>query len=150
LATSADVALLRGGDAEPRAGREEELVDLDVWRQPALALRDGIGELRIAGEEALRERRYEAPFEIALPARLLQGERGEDAQIDRRIGGRAIKQRVGDVIGLAQPERQRQHDILADAGDDRVDHALRICKRNRPHSRQLSPRVPDAVQRETK
>src|SRR5262249_58818108 len=31
----ADVALLRGGDAEPRPGREEELVDLDVRRQRA-------------------------------------------------------------------------------------------------------------------
>ena len=131
----ADVALLRGGDAEPRARREEELVDLDVWRQPALAQRDAIGELRIAGEEALRERGNEAAFEVALPARLLQGECGEDAQVDRRIGGGAGEQRVGDVIGLAQPERQRQHDILADAGDDRVGHALRICERNRPHSR---------------
>src|SRR6516225_6984627 len=87
----ADVTLLRGGDAEPRAGLEEEFVDLDVRRQRARVQRERIGELGIAGEHAVDDRLEEAPFEIAFAARLLQGQRGEDAQIDRRIRGRALK-----------------------------------------------------------
>ena len=69
-----------------------------------------VGELRIAREHAVRDRLEEAPFEVALAARLLQGERGEDAQLDRGIGGRAREQRVGDVIGLAEAERQSELD----------------------------------------
>jgi len=126
----ADVALLRGGDAEPRAGREEELVDLDVRRQRARVQRERVVELGIAGEHAVRDRLEKAPFEVALAARLLQGERGEDAQLDRGIGGRALKQRVGDVIGLAEAERHRQLDIFADAFDDRVGHTIRIFERD--------------------
>jgi hypothetical protein len=92
--------------------------------------RERIGELGIAGEHAIDDRLEEAPFEVALAARLLQRERGEDAQIDRGIRGRAREQRVGDVIGLAEAERQRQHDILADALDDRVGQAIRIFERD--------------------
>jgi len=130
----ADVALLRGGDAEPRAGREEELVDLDVRRQRARVQRQRVSELGIAGEDAVRDRLQEAPFEVALAARLLQGERGEDAQLDRGIGDRAREQRVGDVIGLAEAERHRQLDIFADAFDDRVGHPIRIFERDGPPS----------------
>jgi hypothetical protein len=34
------------------------------------------------------------------------------------------------VIGLAKAERQRQHDSLADAFDDRVGHPIRIFERD--------------------
>ena len=119
-----------GGDAEPRAGREEELVDLDVRRQRARVQRPRISELGIAREHAVRDRLEEAPFEVALAARLLQGERGEDAKLDRGIGGRAREQRVGDVIGLAEAERQSELDIFADARDDRVGHPIRIFERD--------------------
>ena len=48
-----NVILLRGGDAEPGAGLEEEFVDRDVRRERARMQRRGIGELRVAGEDAL-------------------------------------------------------------------------------------------------
>ena len=96
--------------------------------------RQRVSELGIAGEDAVRDRLQEAPFEVALAARLLQGERGEDAQLDRGIGGRAREQRVGDVIGLAEAERHRQLDIFADAFDDRVGHPIRIFERDGPPS----------------
>ena len=47
-----DVVSLRGGNAQPRAGLEEELVDLDIGREPVGALGDGVSELGIAGEQA--------------------------------------------------------------------------------------------------
>ena len=63
-------------------------------------------------------------LERAAAARLLQRERGEDAQADRAIGRRSGEQRVGDVVGLAESERQRQHDRLADARHDGVGQAI--------------------------
>ena len=123
-----DVALLRGGDAEAGAGLEEELVDDDVRRQRARTQRLGIGELGIAGEHALRERLHEAPFEARPAAWRLQCQRGEDMEADRRVGRRAREQGVGDVVGLAEAERQRQHDVFADAGDDGVGDAIRMVE----------------------
>jgi len=32
------------------------------------------------------------------------------------------------VIGLAEAERQRQHEVLADAGDDGIGDAIRIVE----------------------
>jgi hypothetical protein len=124
-----DVILLRNGDAEARAGLEEELIDLDIRRQPALVLGDGVGEIGIAGEHPLRKRPDEAPFEAGLRVRFLKGQRGEDAQMHRRIGGGAREHRIGDVIGLAEAERQSEHDLLADAGNDRVGHFICVYER---------------------
>ena len=124
-----NVVLLRGRDAQASAGLEEELVDLDIGRQRARVERGGVGEIGIAGENAVRERLQEAPFEIRPGARPLQGERGEDAQPDRGIGRGAREQRVGDVVGFAQSERQGEHDGLADAGDDRIGHTVGIVEK---------------------
>src|SRR5262249_35135761 len=68
---------------------------------------------------------------------------------DRGIGGRAGEQRVGDVIGFAEPERQSERDRLADAGDDLVGHALRICECDRSaraarHTDPFTPRTRSA------
>src|SRR5581483_9741945 len=49
-----------------------------------------------------------------------QRQRSEDRELDVRVGGRSRKQRVDNVIGLAEPERQAKHDALADAGNDRL------------------------------
>jgi hypothetical protein len=49
-------------------------------------------------------------------------------EADRRVGRRAREQGVGDVVGLAEAERQRQHDVLADAGDDGIGDAIRIVE----------------------
>ena len=48
-------------------------------------------------------------------------------RIDGSIDG-AREQGVGDVIGLAEAERQRQHDVLADAVDDGIGDAIRIVE----------------------
>jgi hypothetical protein len=123
-----DVALLRGSDAEAGAGLEKELVDDDVRRERAGMVRLGIGQLGIAGEHALCEWLHEAPFEARPAARRLQCQRGEDMEPDRRVGGRAREQGVGDMVGLAEAERQRQHEFFPDAGDDGVGDAIRIVE----------------------
>ncbi len=56
-------------------------------------------------------------------------------QPDRAVGRRAGVERVGDVVGLAEAERQRQHDGLADPLDDRVGQPLRIVEGDRAAAR---------------
>src|SRR5262249_61401442 len=96
---------LVGSDTEPRPGLKEEFVDLDVAGERACMQRGGIGELGIAAKDAPGKRGDKTSLELIPAARLLQRQRGEDAQANRGVAGRARKQRVGDVIGLAQAER---------------------------------------------
>ena len=119
-----DIVLLRHGRTEPAPRQEEEFVDLDVRRQRLRMQRLGVGELRIAAEQPLDHRIDEAPFELARGPRLLQRQRREDFQLDRWISGCPGKQGVGDVVRLAEPERQAEHDGLADVGDDPVGNRL--------------------------
>ena len=121
-----DVALLRRGRVQAAAGEKEELVDLDIWRQSPGALRHAIRELRIACKQPLRHRRHEPAFQVLPGMRLLQGQRGENAQLDRRIGNRARVERIRHVIGLADAERQPENNILADPRDDGFGKTLRI------------------------
>jgi hypothetical protein len=123
-----DVALLRGGDAEPRAGLEEEFIDDDIGRERARMQGCRIGELGIAGEEALREGLHEAAFQAARTARRLQRQPGEDMEANRWVGRSAREQGIGDMIGLAEAERQRQYDIPADAIDDGIGDTIRIVE----------------------
>ncbi len=126
-----NIVALRRCDPEPRAGLEEEFVDLDIGRKRAGVQRSGIGEVGIAAEHALRERRDEAPLEAGPRARLLERQRCEDSKMDRRIGRGAREQGIGDVIGLAEPERQSEHDLLADAGDDRLGETIGVVEPDR-------------------
>ena len=113
-----DVILLRHRHMQPSPGEEEELDDADVWRQAAGAQRRGIGEIGIAAEQAIDHGRDEAAFEEIGGLRLLQCQRGEESEIDRAVGGRTGIERVDDVVGLAEPERQPDHELSADIADD--------------------------------
>ncbi len=132
-----DVALLRDRNIQARAGEEEELVDLDIGRQITPAQRQRVGELGIAAEHPLGERPEEAPLEGALRPRLLQGECGEDAQPDRAVGGGTRIERVDHVVGLAEAERQAEHDLAADAVDDRLRDFIRVAEAGRTYAAAL-------------
>src|SRR6202030_4786485 len=66
-----NVVLRRIGRPEPLPGEEEELVDLDVWRQRAGVDGGRVIERRIAGEHASRERIEKAPLQLLLGTRSL-------------------------------------------------------------------------------
>ena len=113
-----DVVLLLARRAEPASRHQEKLMDLDVARQRSLPQRRRIEKLGIARKETLGDRLKKAPFEIARRARNFKRQCRQDAQTDRRIVDGARRQRIGDVIGLAESERQRQHDLAADPRDN--------------------------------
>ena len=58
--------------AEPLAGFEEELVDLDIGRHLAFVDGRGVVQRRVAAEHALRDRTEEPAFELVFRARGLQ------------------------------------------------------------------------------
>ena len=124
-----NVVLLGGCHAKAASCQEEKLIDLDVRRQRALALCNGVSEVRITAKKSLDERLGETPLEIALRAWFLQRQRREDPQPDRGIGHRAGKQGVGDMVGFAKAERQGEHDLGSDALDDRLGQMVRIVER---------------------
>ena len=98
--------LLRERHMQPPSRQEEELDHLDIGRQRTGTQRIGIGEIGIAAEQPLDHRRDEAPLQQIGRLRLFQRQRGKEGQIDGAVGGRARIERVDDVVGLAEPERQ--------------------------------------------
>ena len=76
--------------------------------------RSGIGEIRISAEQPLDHRRNEAPLQQIGRARLFQRQRREEGETDGAIRNRARIKRVDDVVGLAETERQADHEIGPD------------------------------------
>jgi len=122
----ADIALLGAGNSKPRAGLKEELVDHHVGRKPALALGGSVGQIGVAAEHAVRERPCKSGAELRASARLLQCQRGEDAQVERAVRLRAREQGIGDVVRFAEAKRQPEHDVLADASNDRIGETVGV------------------------
>ena len=113
-----NIVLLRKRHVQPLSGQKEKLDHLDVGRQRIGMQRVGIGEIGVAAEQALDHRRDEALLEQGLWLGFFQRQRGKDGQLDRAIGGGARVQRVDDVVGLAERERQSDHQIGPDIADD--------------------------------
>ena len=110
--------LLRKRHVQPLAGQKEKLDYLDIGRQRIGMQRLGIGEIGVAAEQALDHRRDKALLKQVLWPRFFQRQRGKDGQLDRAIGGGARVKRVDDVVRLAEPERQPDHQIGPDIADD--------------------------------
>ena len=81
--------------------------------------RAGIGEIGIAAEQAIDHRADEAPFEQARCGRGFSSVSAvKNVRLIDAVGGGARVERVDDVVGLAEPERQRHHEVGADIADD--------------------------------
>jgi hypothetical protein len=77
-----------------------------------------IGEIGITAEQAVDHRRDKAPLQQAAGPRLLQRQGGEQGQTDAAVGRSTRIQRVDDMVGLAEPERQSDHEMGPDVADD--------------------------------
>ena len=118
---------------QPSAGQKEEFDDLDVGRQRTATNRIGIGKVGIAAEQTLDHRSDETPLQQVRRIGFFQGQRGKESQVDGAIGGRASIERVDDVIRLAKPERQSDHQIRPNVADDILSNRLGIGKLFRRH-----------------
>ena len=72
-------------------------------------------EIRIVAEHARRQRIDESLLQRARPRGFAQAQRREDGQVERGVAARAPEEFVGDEVGFADAERQRQHHALAHA-----------------------------------
>ena len=129
-----DVMLLRERHVQPLSRQKEKLDDLDIRRQRAGMQRLGIGQIGVAAEQPVDHRRDEPPLEQVRRFRLFQRQRGKECEVDRAVGAGAPIQRVDDVIGLAEPERQPDHETGSDLADDVIRDRVRVGKqfRHRP------------------
>ena len=76
--------------------------------------------------------------------RLLQRQRGEESEIDRAVGGRTRIERVDDVVGLAEPERQPDHELPADIADDVLGDRIGIGENLSASDRRLEWQRPES------
>ena len=120
----ADIILLRPPDAAPAPGEEEEFIDPDIGRQRTIAQRRRIGQRRIGPEQPLPRRFKKAPLQPVAERRGFQRQCRKDRKTDAGIGHRPRHQRIDDVIGFAQPERQGQHNPASDRGNDRIGNRI--------------------------
>src|ERR1019366_6897661 len=65
-----------------------------------------------------------------------------ECQVDRPVRGGARIEGIGDVVGLAEPKRQANHQVGADVTDDILGDGLRIGKQFR-HAFPLERYKPD-------
>ena len=104
--------LLRIRHVQPFSGEEEELDHLDVRRQLARMQRTGIGQIGIAAEQPVDHRTDKAPFKQAPGLGFSSVSAEKKVRLDRAVGGGARIQRIDDVVGLAEPERQADHEVV--------------------------------------
>ena len=123
-----EIVRLRVRRVEQRARLEEELDHARVGGHGAVAHGLEVIELGIVAEDARRQRLDEALLEIARAGGLAQRQRGEDREVQAAIGPRAAEEFVGDEIGLADAERQRQHHLPAHAPQRLFDYFSDVIK----------------------
>ena len=123
-----DVVPLRRRAAHAAAGPEVELLDAYVRRQRVGRDVAGVVELDHALEDPVEQGLDERLLQRGARCRDLQRQRRQDREADAGVGLRAGVQRVDQLRRLAEPERQPDLEVRADALDDRVDAALDVIQ----------------------
>jgi len=127
-----DVALLRQLVRQGLAGHQEELVDPDVRRQPALTDGRRIERLDAAGEEAVDKRLGEPTLQRRAGARQRQRQAREEREPHTTIRLSQAIQCIDDEDRLADAHRNSEPEIVAYAIDDGLRAAIRFAEDNAP------------------
>src|SRR5262245_1113509 len=128
----ADVALLRQLVSQGPAGQQEELVDPDVRRQPALTDGRRVERLDAAGEEATEKRFGEPTLQRRAGARERQRQAREDRELHTTVRLSQAIQCVDDEDRLADAHRNGEPEIVPYTIDDGSRAAIRIAEGNAP------------------
>ena len=124
----AGVALLHPGVAGPCARLQEELGDLDVGRQALPAQRLDVVDIGVGAEHAIEQGLDETPLQAGAIGGAHQREPCEDAQAEAPVGlGQAIE-RVGELDGLADADRDGERKVASGAVDDRLGTADGVAR----------------------
>ena len=124
-----DVVALRVRGVQVAAGLEEELLDLHVRRQPVGTQVEHVVEIGAVAIDALQEGPEDARFQLRRGHRLLQRERGEDRELEVRVGFGARIERVQQLGRLAEAERHADAQVVPEPGDQGVDGSVAAGER---------------------
>jgi hypothetical protein len=120
--------LLCRWNVQPAPGQEKKFDHLDVRRQLVRTQRVGIGKLGVASKQSFDNGCDETTFKQVRRPRFFKRERRKECEIDGTVGDRTRKERIGDMVGLAQAQRQADHQLGADVTDDILRDGLGIGK----------------------
>ncbi|RMU41665.1 hypothetical protein ALP29_200310 [Pseudomonas syringae pv. avii] len=109
---AADVVLLGRRTVEQAARLHEELLDADVGRQLVAAQCGEKFKLRVVTEGAFQKRLEKPRLQTLTGCGASQGQGGVDRQPSLWQLADALVQRVDEPIGLAQPQRHAEMDML--------------------------------------
>src|SRR5438876_8109905 len=123
---AAHIILLGERTAKEASWLEVELADANIVAERAIPERIDVIELRVAGEQPLRERLQQASPKLVRPTWTRQCQRGEDTQFDAWIFACPPKKFVDEVICLSQSQRCAEVDPPADAFDGGFDARFHI------------------------
>ena len=140
------VAALNGNTGQPRAGLQEELVDLDVRWQSVSAQGSDVEQLGIGRKQSVQQWLHEPPLKIRAVAGPRQCEPSEDGEAQMRVGLDETVECVEEQHGLAYADRCRDLEIWPDAIDDRLralDRIGRMKGVQRRHACRRSSRICD-------
>jgi len=132
----ADVMTLRMCDVQQRSRVQKELDDFDILRHGVFMQVAHILERHVIAEQSLHQGLQKAPLEVAMPLRRPQAQRGENLQLDRRVGPRTAVKLIDQRVRLAYAQRQGQNDARPHPGQGAF-HALGNiveCARHIPRS----------------
>ena len=123
---AAHIVLLGERTAKKASRLEVELADANIVGERAIPERIDVIELRVAGEQPLRERLQQTSPKLVLPAGSRQCQRSKDAQFDARVFACPPKKFVDEMIRLSQSQRRAEVDPPADAFDGGFDARFHI------------------------
>ncbi len=112
---AADIVTLRMRHIEQRAGIQKKFHDLHVVGHAAAVQIGHIVERHAGAEQPCHQRFQKAALEFAFPLRCAQAQCREYFQGKGSIAPRAPIELIGERIRLAHTQRQRQHNVRADA-----------------------------------
>ena len=98
-----NIMLLRERHVQPPSGQKKELDHPDIGRKRVGAQRVGIGQIRIAAEQAVDHRFNKTPLQQVRRLRLFQRQRGKEGQIDRRSAVARAKSALTMWLALPSP-----------------------------------------------
>ncbi len=125
---AADVVALRMADEKLCAGVQKELDDFHVAGHARAVQIRHVVERHASAEQPRHQGFQEPALELARPLRRAQAQRGENRQAQAWIAPRPVIELVGQRVGLAYTQGQRQDDMRSDAAQGVFDAFRDIVK----------------------
>jgi len=106
--------LLRERHVQPSSRQKEKFYHPYIGRQHARVQRIDIGQIRIAAEQAIDDGRDERRSSRFAGFGFSSVSAEKKVRLMARVGASARIERVDDVVGLAEPKRQPDHQFGPD------------------------------------